>query len=687
MGYTAIEKMRQLNRNFYGIDAGPMPPDLGGIEGYDMKASALRFLHQRCEDLFFSETITAEEESTHVFQGESLKAGQIPYNMQRDLDRLCLARELSNFIDSGSADDAYTVYYCYIEMVFGGFGKSKKMIELLSEFESNGSSLLMKHRDHYSHSVYVFALGLAIYETNEKFRASFKRFYGISTDETDREADKIAAHKFLRLWGMTALFHDIGYPFEQVISYFEVAGLKRGAENPYLTYVNMSSMVCFSDEEKAYFRKLFGKTFESLEELFAFILTRYLGESYGFSEGRIYDVIHRKPLKPDDFAFHIDHAYFSAVRLYRQMVNTPLGVSAVSKEYLDCLTAILLHNSLFKLAIAFYKSKDPEVRKQPLPMETFPLAFLLFLCDELQCWDRTAYGRNSRHEMHPLSAEIDLSGSALSVKYFFDLCEQEKIDDFLPSYQLWERNGEVGDPPRLKEYSDMAMKEQRFVREIRRIVDTSGIPLTVSTGLKQADRRSKRVYLSSSSFLHLYDFAVALNGRYAYQGCEKGIPTKQLEAEFESLSLEYQLSNIEQAKSFARYLNELDCFYTDKPVDYDMLTAFTGEQVQKIAPMEHERWVREKEAMGWRKGDAYRTVSLSRLPFRSEEDEAGIRRTLREQFRVHELTMDGNPTTEEIKAHYESLVASEQEKDFRPFNSMLELVKKFDGLRIYQLPK
>ncbi len=30
------------------------------------------------------------------------------------------------------------------------------MIELLSEYEANGSGLLMKHRDHYSHSVYVF---------------------------------------------------------------------------------------------------------------------------------------------------------------------------------------------------------------------------------------------------------------------------------------------------------------------------------------------------------------------------------------------------------------------------------------------------------------------------------------------------------------------------------------------------
>ena len=53
------------------------------------------------------------------------------------------------------------------------------MVELLSEFESNASSLLMKHRDHYSHSVYVFALGLAIYEMNAEYRKTFSRFYDL----------------------------------------------------------------------------------------------------------------------------------------------------------------------------------------------------------------------------------------------------------------------------------------------------------------------------------------------------------------------------------------------------------------------------------------------------------------------------------------------------------------------------
>ena len=39
----------------------------------------------------------------------------------------------------------------------------------------------------------------------------------------------------------------------------------------------------------------------------------------------------------------------------------------------------------------------------------------------------------------------------------------------------------------------------------------------------------------------------------------------------------------------------------------------------------------------------------------------------------------------EIAAHYDSLDEADQDKDWRPFNSMLLLLKKFDGLRIYKL--
>ena len=74
---------------------------------------------------------------------------------------------------------------------------------------------------------------------------------------------------------------------------------------------------------------------------------------------------------------------------------------------------------------------------------------------------------------------------------------------------------------------------------------------------------------------------------------------------------------------------------------------------------------------------------MKRFSLGEEEKEARL--TLREQLRRHRSTMDGNPTSEEIYAHYDTLPETEQDKDWKPLNSMLELLKKFDGLRIYHL--
>ena len=65
-----------------------------------------------------------------------------------------------------------------------------------------------------------------------------------------------------------------------------------------------------------------------------------------------------------------------------------------------------------------------------------------------------------------------------------------------------------GRGPRLKAYSDMT--GGRFKADIERIVDTADAPLTVVTDVRPSDRSNKHTYLSSSSFMHLYDFAAAL---------------------------------------------------------------------------------------------------------------------------------------------------------------------------------
>ena len=687
MGYTALKQMRSRNRALFGPGVGPLPPEKHyDPADFSLKASALRFLHERCEGLRFDEARTVAEAAGGPYGGASLLPGQIPYDMQMDLDRLCLERELERFIDSGVAEDAYNIYYCYLEMFFGHYGKSKKMVELLSEFESNGSSLLMKHRDHYSHSVYVFALGLALYESSGVFRASFKKAYGFGPDEADREADRAAACCFLEFWGLTSLFHDIGYPFElpfeQVISYFEVGGQERSKGSLFLAYRGLESLISLGDEAEARFRALYGRSFSTTEALFAFAIAEKLGKAYGFTEEYILGKIHDKPGKPDAFGYYMDHAYFSAARLCRELERS-LGAEKLTEKHVDALTAILLHNSLFKFAVSFYK--DEEKRKAPLSMDLHPLAWLLMLCDELQCWDRTAYGRNSRTELHPMAADFDFTGGEIRAVYHFDREEQEKIDAYRLRYREWEEGGKQGKAPRLKAYSDMAEKEQRFLTDIEKIVDTAAVPLTVEADTRPADRKNKHTYLSQSSFLHLYDFAVALNARYAYEGREKDVDGARLEAEFEALSLEYQLSNLNQAKSFARYLDALACFYTDRPVDYDLVPAFTEKQTAVFAPMEHERWVREHISMAWQKGDLYETAALPPELMGRYGDEITARKALREQLRMHKLALEGDPTEAEVFAHYATLSEADQGKDYKPFNSMLKLIKKFDGLRIYSL--
>ena len=300
--------------------------------------------------------------------------------MQMDIDRLCLERELESFIDSGVAEDAYTVYYSFLKMFTGTYGRSSKMIELLSEFESNASSLLMKHRDHYSHSVYVFALGLAIYETNEQFRKTFQAFYGFAPGEDEHRA----AAFFLEFWGLTSLFHDIGYPFEipfeQVLAYFEVDRKKRGPGSMFLAYRDLDCLSSMSDTAKAHFADLFARSFDSVEALLAYGIAKRLGAAYDVSEEYLFDTIRSKPTEPNRFGYFMDHAYFSATRLYQELVEV-LGAERLTEAHVDALTAIMLHNSMFKFAIAFYK--DREKRRPPLKAELHPLAYLLMLCDEL----------------------------------------------------------------------------------------------------------------------------------------------------------------------------------------------------------------------------------------------------------------------------------------------------------------
>lgn len=614
-----------------------------------LKDAVAQFLHDKCEGLRYE---SDTEENKYV-------------NQQREVDRLCLERALERFLESGTAEDAFDVYFCYLEMFVGSYGSSKEMIEMLSEFETNGSSLLMKHRDHYSHSVYVFALGLAFYDTNSNYRNKYKEFYKLEDD------GKAVCH-FLEYWGLSSLFHDIGYPFElpfeQLESYFEIKGLNR-QDASFMAYSNMDSFISIGKEEDANLQKVYGirmkeQYFKNTDELFAYDLAKKLGAIYHFTKESMQNVLGTKPTSPDRFGYYMDHAYFSASVLYQELVRADKreGQCRTTAGRLDALTAIIMHNSLYKFAIAFYKNKELNI---PFRMEYHPLAYMLMLCDELQCWDRIAYGRNSRRQLHPMDCELKFSDNAVNATYIYDKDEENKVQAFEESYKQ-DKNA------KLKAYSDM-VHDNTFLKDINAIINSDEIGLTVDVELRERNFNRKHQYLSQSNYINLYHFAVALNARYKYGETESECSEK-MEEDFNSLTLEYKLSNIRQAKAFAKHLDAIGCFFTDKPVDFEMVTEFSKRDIQHLGMLEHERWLMEHKEMGWKFGDSYMQIA--------DKEEA---RQQREFLREHKLMLKGDLSRERIKQHYDELPEEEKVKDFAPMNSMLKLIENYDGLRIYRL--
>ena len=182
MAYTMLDNTAIRQRNY---------------APYTLEGAALSFIRECCEGLRFdkNKAVSISDDNLDL-DGASLKRNQIPFNMEKDIDRLCFENAVDRFLRSGRKEDAFDVYFCYLEMYVGDYEKTRRMIELLSEFEANGSGLLMKHRDHYSHSVYVFILGMAIFGSNKVFREDYKKYYGI---QDEHEA---AAH-YLQYWGLS----------------------------------------------------------------------------------------------------------------------------------------------------------------------------------------------------------------------------------------------------------------------------------------------------------------------------------------------------------------------------------------------------------------------------------------------------------------------------------------------------
>ena len=550
---------------------------------------------------------------------------QIEYlDGEKRLDRLCLKNAVRRFLSSGSKDDAFDVYFCFCEIfkVFGeGYqGNTVKLLNTLADYELKASTLSEKHRDHYSHSVYVFSIGISVYQINENFNENFIKACLLKNMSADEE--------FLYRWGLSALFHDIGYPFEIAFNNIkEYTKNTFGESEPLLTYTKIEEFIDISSIERDFLSDSLGMEVEyvrNMHTLLAYRISSMLDIEYS----TVFCELHNQMRKSVNY---MDHAYFSTLIMLKNFFAKEKKEKAEYPIYLDTCINILLHSG-------FYRHNIGEKRKMSM---TNPLAFLLMLCDDLQCFDRIGYGKKSKSEPLPRNCYIEQSKNKLFVTYAFN--------DNAITYKG--DNGKLDDGEYIV---GMQKKIQTGINNLYDLKEFGEIEILVEISNSSKPGVFHR---SASFFQNILTIAKAVHRNYL-----DSTTYNRLDEEWDKIPLEYKMSNVLQAKSYAEKLNRLGFFYDDHELLLEKVTMLTEEQIDELARFEHERWINEKKQMGWEHAE-----------YDSNDD--ALRKKMREEKRKHNCLIE-----------YSLLDSNDQEKDKETVRFMIPNLYEV-GFSVYKANK
>lgn len=587
------------------------------------------------------EAITELEKNALMFIWEDSRMFKHAYPNIKDNEYsvderlVCLYQAIHSFMETGSKYDAIDVYNCYCRSFLKG-DQMQKFINMISSYENNASRLVQSHRDHYSHSVYVYILGLAVAHANRQYFNAFTTKHIGSFKLMDVENEKsldltyidlgcgalTAEECFLKLWGLTALFHDIGYQYEIPFEQIKTTSDKKIIFN-YLgfdDYTDFSKYVSDLEEQDApdlwgkdarlhedieeYKKRLFLSDENaykqddcSIERIIAYHIVRGLSKDRGLTVDGVEDILLKKPT-PNFNAPFMDHAYYSAIIMFKQLLKM-FGPDELPMEFMDAIVAIVLHNKLFEFN---FKGNVGSLK-----MEEHPLAYLLILCDELQCWDRTSFGKGSIEQLHAIDARFKFDNDKINVEYIFDERHIDKafkfdVDGKINSVaggtigKFYKAGKELFTPAPFdkddkstykvssKDYSGCKCK---FVDDIANIVDLdidgeqnkeACITLTTEAVFGKKDKLL-REYLSETSMRNLYD--TAMNLYIKVSGGD--------EQSFEYAKLSEKLFYVDFVRNMGEALHSIGCFYTNDPKAFDIvddISDMTAEEIGRMAGIE-----------------------------------------------------------------------------------------------------
>ncbi|MDD3520685.1 MAG: RyR domain-containing protein [Actinomycetota bacterium] len=496
------------------------------------------------------------------------------------------------FLENESKKTAFAVYEAFFDSyritLKGEKNPFIDLLDILRNYEENAATLIDKQRDHYIHSVNVFILGLCIYISNSSYRSVFnsvimnKNDYLYSYDTRHEE--------FFYRWGLSSLFHDVGYPVEiigrQISKFIDFATLadgRIGMVKSHLEFDNfevlnsIAEVVPKKEFIKSYFEKYDSCIYVDLLKPID-LLAHKLHISLGVNLKEIKDALDNFVVVMAKSGF-IDHGYYSSIIILK-WYGFLIQSCNYKYEYffypvLDSASAILLHN--------YYKNviMKPPFSKERLSPYKHPIAYLLILCDELQEWNREAYGIIDKKCSHVAEAVFMVSDKRFDITYIskkeelpigFSEKKEELLNNLLDINSLFSEGFSVG------------------CEAMDRLSLLSG-------DLKNEDEITPRPLLDN-----LEKLAIAIHDLFNKKQLER-YPGKPLEyPSFADLPETLKYSNLRQAKGITEKLKMIGCEMKPKGSIGETLKEIPEDLVEALAAFEHEEWVKERTGNGWKYG-------------------------------------------------------------------------------------
>lgn len=495
---------------------------------------------------------------------------------------------IREFLENETKVTAFAVYEAFFDSYRITIkGKESSFIDLLDalrSYEENAATLIDKQRDHYVHSVNVFILGLCIYSQNSSFRAAFdtknldKSNYPFSYDTKHEE--------FFYRWGIASLFHDIGYPVEiigrQIAKFLGFATEVDGSTriNTHLEFENFEVLNSITEIiPKRDFTKTYYESYDSCVyvdllkpiDLLAHKLHIALGVNLKTTKLSLDSFV--KLMAKNGF---IDHGFYSSLivlKWYGYLIQS----SSYKPEYffypiLDSASAILLHN--------YYRNvlmKEP-FNLGPLSPQRHPVAYLLILCDELQEWNREAYGIVDKKRNKIGDASIVISDKRMDITYLV-------------------QNGIFPD-----QFSTEKEKVLLDTLEMKAIFDggfSIGCEVLDDLTTLAGSFNKEMTILPRPLLVNLEKLAIAIHERYNQKQVERH-PEKPLQyPRFTDLPDTLKYSNLRQARSISAMLDSVGWEMRLIHSDGKAITEIPVIILEFLARFEHEEWVNERLASGW----------------------------------------------------------------------------------------